>query len=142
MHPRVPEQGGIFEGFAIELEDASAQPGVQRDRSALGGTDSSMRPIGDSETDFELAQSKRKFSTRGAWHRSYKLRTIPGVKYAEPLFATSVSNNQSWASDPNATSDGEVHLPESLHPEWSIEAIHARDAWAKLFSNDSRRPGH
>ena len=142
MHPKIPEHGGILEGFAIELEDANAQTNVQRDLSTLSGTDSSMRPIGDSDTDFELAQPKRKLSTRGAWNRSYKLRAIPGVKYAEPLFATSVSDNQSWAGGPINSGDCEDHLPESLHPEWSIEAIHARDAWKKFFPDESRRPGH
>lgn len=142
MHPKIPEHGGILEGFAIELEDASAQPSVQRDLSALGGTDSTLRPIGDSDTDFELAQPGRKLSNRQSWNRSYELRGIPGVKHAEPLFATTVSNNQSWSGEPTASSDAEVHLPESLHPEWSIEAIHAREAWGKFFPNPSRRPGH
>ena len=142
VHPKIPEHGGILEGFAIEIEDASAQASVQSHLSVLSGTDSSMRPIGDSDTDFELTQSKRKISTRQAWNKSYELRAIPGVAYAEPLFATSVSDNQSWVREPNNSSDGEVHLPESLHPDWSIEAIHARDAWEKFFPDASRRPGH
>lgn len=140
MHPKIPEHGGIFEGFAIELEDRNAQANVRRDLSKLGAAESEMHSIGDSDTDFEFVKSK-KLSNRQAWNRSYELRSIPGVKHAEPLFAISV-NNQAWASEPNASSDAEVHLPESLHPEWSIEAIHARDAWAKFFPDATRRPGH
>lgn len=142
MHPEIPDHGGIFEGFAIELEDGSAQGKVERDLSALAGIDTSMRQFGDSDTDFELPQSKSKISARQAWGKSYELRAIPGVAYAEPVFATNVSNNPSWRNEPSVLSDGEEHLPESRHPEWSIEAIHAREAWSRFFPDATRRAGH
>ena len=142
MHPKIPDHGGICEAFAIELEDGGARGKVERDLSALAGIDTGMRAFGDSDTDFELPQSKSKISTRHAWSKSYEVRAIPGVAYVEPVFATNISNNQSWANEPGASGDAEEHLPESRHPEWVIEAIHAREAWNRFFPDATRRAGH
>jgi serine protease len=141
MHPKIPSHGGICEGFAVELTDSDAVAAVSQRINEMMGPEWTMQPFGDRNTEYQLRKSKGKLSARSAWEKCYALRTVPGVAYAEPLFAT-VSDNQSWATDPNASSGDDAHLPESLHPEWSIEAIHGREAWNKFFPDASRRPGH
>lgn len=141
MHPKIPLHGGICEGFAIELTDSDAVAAVSQQLNQMMGPEWTMQPFGDRNNEYQVRKSKGKLNARSAWEKCYALRAVPGVAYAEPLFAT-VSDNQSWATDTNTSSDDEAHLPESLHPEWSIEAIHARDAWNKFFPDASRPPGH
>lgn len=142
MHPKVRSRGGVCEGFAIELTDAGAKSQVSRQVSELMGPDWTLRPAGDRDTDFELRQSKGKISTRQAWNKSYKLRSIPGVAYAEPLFATTVDDNPAWTKDESERDNKEAHLPESLDPEWSLEAIHVKEAWSQFFPDPQLPPGH
>jgi subtilisin family serine protease len=101
-----------------------------------------LRPAGDRDTDFELRQSKGKITTRQAWNKSYKLRSIPGVAYAEPLFATTVGDNPAWTNDQHDTDGKEPHLPESLNPEWSLDAIHVKETWQQFFPDQQLLPGH
>jgi thermitase len=78
-HSKIRSRGGVSEGFAIELTDAGAKSQVSREVSELMGPDWKLRPIGNGDTDFELRQTAGKISTRQAWNKSYKLRSIPGV---------------------------------------------------------------
>jgi subtilisin family serine protease len=139
MQPKIRSRGGVSEGFAIQLTDASAKSQVSREISELMGPDWILRGIGGRDTDYELRQSTGKISTRQAWNKAYKLRSIPGVAYAEPLFATSVSDNPAWTND---TGGKDAHLPESLDPEWSLDAIHVKEAWRQFFPDAALLPGH
>jgi len=141
MHPKLPSHGGICEGFAVELTDSDALDAVVQRINEVMGPEWTMQSFGDRNTEYQLRKSKGKLGARSAWEKCYGLRAVSGVAYAEPLFAT-VTDNQAWATGPNAASGDDPHLPESLHPEWSFDAIHAREAWIKFFPNASRRPGH
>jgi thermitase len=141
-HSKIRSRGGVSEGFAIELTDAGAKSQVSREVSELMGPDWKLRPIGNGDTDFELRQTAGKISTRQAWNKSYKLRSIPGVAYAEPLFATTVSDNPAWTTDESERDAKEAHLPESLNPEWSLDAIHVKETWLQFFLNPELLPGH
>ena len=141
VHPKIRSRGGVCEGFAIELTDAGAKSQVSREVSELMGPDWKLRSIGDRDTDFELRQTAGKITTRQAWSKTYKLRSIPGVAYAEPLFAT-VSDNPAWTKDQSEPEIKEPHLPESLNPEWSLDAIHVKETWQQFFPDPALLPGH
>ena len=142
MQPKIRSMGGVSEGFAIELTDVGAKSQVSREVSELMGPDWTLREIGGSDTDFELRQTKGKISARQAWNKAYKLRAIPGVAYAEPLFATTVSDNPAWANDESNAAGKDAHLPESLDPEWSLDAIHVKETWLQFFPDPELLPGH
>jgi len=55
-HPKVPETGGIFEGFAVELAEGHARSEVSRKLSALVGPEWMVQKFGDRDTDFEIIQ--------------------------------------------------------------------------------------
>ena len=140
MHPAIPSKGGIFEGFAIELDDKEGSSAVE-DFAAQITPEWNVHPFGDRGKDIELTLKKGKLSTREAWNRAYELREFTGVNYAEPMFAVSISDNPAWLKDPTAVmKDG--HLQESRNPEWSLEAIHAKEAWQKFFPDPEKSPGH
>ena len=144
MHPDIPATGGIFEGFAIELADADAKSHVSRELSAIAGPDWAVRQFGDRHTDYELIQSKGRLSAQDGWNAAYALRALPGVAYAEPLFALSVFDNPKWVAGRGAATDSRdsAHLPESDSPEWSLDAIRVREAWQKFFPDSAKPPGH
>ena len=146
-HPEVPATGGIFEGFAVELAEGHARPDTARKLSALVGPEWMVRNFGDRDTDYEITPSKAPLSTQDGWNGAYALREVPGVTYAEPLFSVSVSDNPKWLDKAGGAKaslgspvEGE-HLPESLPPEWSLDAIRAREAWKKFFPHAENLPG-
>lgn len=148
MHPKVPETGGIFEAFAVEVADARAKARMTNLLKDVLGEGWTIRQFGDRKTDFELTIVGGKLSTRQAWDATYALRALPGVVYAEPLFATSISDNPNWlneaggASQPLAAAPGDAHLPESEKPEWSLGVMRVTEAWRRFFPNPSKPPGH
>lgn len=103
-----------------------------------------MRQFGDRATDYELIQSKGRLSAQDGWNAAYALRALPGVAYAEPLFALSVFDNPKWMEGRGAATDSRdsAHLPESDSPEWSLDAIRVREAWRKFFPDAAKPPGH
>jgi len=147
-HPKVPETGGIFEGFAVELAEGHARSEVSRKLSALVGPEWMVQKFGDRDTDFEIIPSKAPLSTQDGWNGTYALREVPGVTYVEPLFSVSVSDNSKWlrkesgAKPSDAAPAEEEHLPESLPPEWSLDAIRAPEAWKKFFPDETKLPGN
>ena len=151
VQPKIRSMGGVSEGFAIELTDAGAKSQVSREVSELMGPDWTLRAIGGSDTDFELRQTKGKISARQAWNKAYKLRAIPGVAYAEPLFATTVSDNPAWANDEsNADRQGRSSAGESrpgVEPrcnprEGSVAAVFSRSGAAPRPRRDRRTSRH
>lgn len=140
MHPAIPSKGGIFEGFAVELDNKEGSSTAE-DFAAHLEPEWNVHPFGKRGTDFELTLKKGKLSTREAWNRAYELREYTGVNYAEPMFAVSISDNPAWLKDPAAVAN-DTHLQESRNPEWSLEAIRAKEAWKKFFPNPAQPPGH
>ena len=148
-HPKVPAIGGIFEGFAVELAEGHGRSEVSRKLSALVGPEWMVRKFGDRDTDYEITPSKAPLSTQDGWNGAYALREVPGVTYVEPLFSVSVSDNPKWldkasgagAGAAHGSPDEEEHLPESAPPEWSLDAIRAREAWKKFFPDATKLPG-
>jgi hypothetical protein len=140
VHPAIPSKGGIFEGFAVELDNKKSLGAVE-DFAAQMPSEWEVHPFGERGRDIELTLKNGKISTREAWNRAYALREFTGVNYAEPMFAVSISDNPAWLKDPAAVmKDG--HLQESRNPEWSLEAIRAKEAWKKFFPDPNNPPGH
>ena len=146
-HPQVPATGGIFEGFAIELADRDAKSHVSEKLTSLVGPEWVVRKFGNRETDFEITPSKAPLSAKDGWNGAYALRTVPGVAYAEPFFSVSVSDNPKWLAKAGGAGvspelpDEAEHLPESRSPEWSLDAIRAKEAWKKFFPDATKLPG-
>ena len=147
-HPPVPSSGGLFEGFAVELTPTAKRTTVQRRLSEALGDGWTMASFGDGEVDFEVTSAAASLTTRQAWDKTYQVRALPGVAYAEPMFAVSVSDNPAWqqASDGRLVADGLIigqdgDLLESDPPEWSLDAVQARAAWSQFFPDPNRPPG-
>jgi thermitase len=138
VHPKIPAKGGIFEGFAVELTDESArtQIGERLDTSQW-----KMKPFGDRATDVEITPANGRLSNKQAWDRAYELRDLTGVNYAEPMFAVSISDNPAWLKDRSAVTD-DNHDQATRNPEWSLEAIRAKEAWKKFFPDPNKPPGY
>jgi serine protease len=146
VHPKVPEAGGILEAFAVEVASAAAKERVTRLLTDVG-EQGTIRRFGDRKTDFEFATPGGKLSDRQAWDVAYALRALPGVRTAEPLFATG-ANSSIWSShegrsgvviDPRA---GDMALPESADPDWALDVMRVKEAWTRFFLDPSKPPGH
>jgi thermitase len=138
VHPKIPAKGGIFEGFAVELADESGK--AQLDER-LDASQWKLRSFGNRGTDVELTPAKGRLSNRQAWDRAYELRDLTGVNYAEPMFAVSISDNPAWLKD-SSTVVNDSHDQATRNPEWSLEAIRAKEAWKRFFPDPNKPPGH
>src|SRR6266404_1081069 len=155
--PPLPETGGVFEAFTIELVNPDVRSVVRRAITPRLGAGWRMQAFGDSGVDFELTNRSARLTAAEAWEATYALRAVPGVVYAEPLFAVSVSDNPRWLTSagpaPSPTALGEEtaesflsgaggkHLPQSDAPEWSLTATQVQIAWERFFPSSERPPG-
>jgi serine protease len=114
------------------------------------GTGWQLRPFGDAGVDFEVINPRARLSTGEAWELSYRLRAIPGVIYAEPLFVMPTSHDPATAAADVApavprgavraesSGGGDQHVPESNDPEWNVKMLHVDAAWATHFPGVER----
>ena len=143
----------LFEGFTLQM----VAPGRQRKaRSAVTRVLSKawqVKAFGDSGTDFEVTSKTKKknaLSPGQAWDKTYRLRSEPGVVYAEPILTIPVSAPPEFqpeavqvgvkvAAKPSARAPahelraatvvfGTKHLPESDDPAWSIKQVKVLEA--------------
>lgn len=154
----------LFEGFTLQM----IKPGQRRKaKAAVTRVLSSgwrVKPFGDSGTDFEVTSKTKKrnaLSAGRAWEKTYRLRSEPGVVYAEPILTVPVSappefrlesvqldarvttkrSAKAAAHEMRAAADvfGTKPLPESDDPAWSIKEVKVLEAW-KLFPAN-KEPG-
>jgi serine protease len=154
----------LFEGFTLQM----IKPGQQRKAKAavtrVLSPSWQVKAFGDSGTDFEVTSKAKKrnaLAPGSAWEKTYRLRSEPGVVFAEPIFTVPVSAPPEFrpeavqldarvpakrpaqvaASDTRAAADlfGTKPLPESDDPAWSIKEVKVLEAW-KLFPAN-KEPG-
>jgi serine protease len=153
----------VFEGFALETLGLGKITEVRKIVRAQVGKGWTVRRFGDAKTDFEVTSRSRTLSTAEAWEAAYRLRAVPGVVYAEPVFAVDLRPRPGVLGEPPAvplapadalaaealTADalpvigcfGGEHVEESRDPEWSLREINAFEAWAAFFPDPNVPPG-
>lgn len=167
QHPKLKLKHGqpLFEGFTLQMIKAGqkqkANAAVKRVLSSVW----QVKAFGDSGTDFEVTHKTKKrnaLSAGPAWEKTYRLRSEPGVVYAEPIFTIPVSappefrpeavllapvpvaaKRSSKAPPQQATSAAAVFgtkpLSESDDPAWSIKVVKVFEAWQRFPAN--KEPG-
>jgi serine protease len=153
----------VFEGFALETLEPRKITEVRKIVRAQVGPGWTVRRFGDAKTDFEVTSRSRRLSTAEAWEAAYRLRAVPGVVYAEPVFAVDLRPRPdvlgAMPTGPVASADalaadaltaealpvigcfGGEDIAESNDPEWSLREINAFEAWAAFFPDPNVPPG-
>lgn len=155
----------IFEGFAIQVREPVPPSVLQRSLAPVLDNGWTISPFGDRvnnlATRFDLTPIERKLSVSEAWQLTYRLRSLPGVLYAEPLFEVAVSGRPDWRAELNpellaaesfqeAVDPGLLlcgiganfeHLRESDDFEWSLKQMHVPEAWNRFFPDGGKLPG-
>lgn len=154
-----------FEGFAIQVREPMQEPAVQALVATVLGSGWTASPFGDRlnglATRFDLTSAEHQLSVSEAWQMTYRLRALPGITYAEPLFEVAVSGRPDWNIEPTletleaerfaaAIDAGQLlcglgpnvqHLLESGAPEWSLEQMRVPQAWVRFFPDAAKLPG-
>ena len=147
----------LFEGFTLQMVKAGQQRQAKAAVTRVLSSSWQVKAFGDSGTDFEVTSKTKKknaLSAGRAWEKTYRLRSEPGVVYAEPIFTVPVSappefrpeavqldarvagkrSTKAARQKMRAAADifGTKPLPESDDPAWSIKEVKVLEAW-KLF---------
>lgn len=152
--------GPLFEGFALVMlkpgQEARAAEVVAQEL----GTDWRVRPFGDEGVTIEVTPAGQKrgaLSPAEAWQKAYRLRTLPGVVNAEPIFAVSPASSEfdELAAQPAPTEGGDGEggpgdvsfgllggddLDESEDPDWSLQQLKIVEAWEVYRKKHGDRP--
>jgi serine protease len=141
-----------FEGFAVEIVSSDRRQDLERRVKQLLGAGWSVQPFGDRGIDFEITDGEAR-SLGEAWQDTYKLRALPGVAYAEPLFQVQVSGrtDERPLAPPRARRDaratraarsagGDDDLASSNDVDWSLDMVRVFEAWDTYFPG-SDTPG-
>lgn len=155
----------VFEGFAIQVSEPVSVPVLQDLLAPVLGSGWNVNPFGDRVNDlatrFDVTPIEQKISVSEAWQLTYRLRSLPGVLYAEPLFEVAVSGRPDWRGEVNpellaaesfqeAVDPGLLlcgiganfrHLDESNEFEWSLKQMHVLEAWNRFFPDGGKLPG-
>lgn len=154
-----------FEGFAIQVTKPIQEDALQASLAPVLGSEWIINPFGDRvnnlATRFDVTPIENKISVSEAWQLTYRLRSLPGVLYAEPLFEVAVSGRPDWRAELNpellaaesfqeavapglllcGTGANFQHLRESDESDWSLKQMHVPEAWDKFFSDAGKLPG-
>jgi serine protease len=158
--------GPIFEGFSIWVREPLDEADVQSVLGSVFGVGWEVSPFGDRttgnlSTGFDLTSSTQQLSVGEAWDLSYRLRELPEVMHAEPLFEAAVSGRPDWYQEitPEMLASEQIeaainlgsklfgsgsdfpHLKESDPPEWSLELMKVPSAWQRFFPDGNKQPG-
>lgn len=151
------QQTPVFEGFYLQVRNRDEAATVLGTVAAALPGPWNFKPVGEGGTDYEVTSSEVALSVVEAWEMTYRLRMLPGVLYAEPLFAVTVSAppaesggppppspgsprtpfppDRSGDPDPTRSgSDSSAPLPESERPDWIFQQMRIYEAWAKFPS--------
>jgi serine protease len=154
----------LFEGFTLQMIKVGQQRKAKAAVTRVLGSSWQVRAFGDSGTDFEVTHKKKKrnaLPAGRAWEKTYRLRSEPGVVYAEPIFTVPVSAPPEFQPEavqldarvatklpagapPHkvraaAAMFGTKPLPESADPAWSIKEVKVLEAWQRFPAN--KEPG-
>jgi serine protease len=154
----------LFEGFTLQMIKVGQQRKARAAVTRVLSSSWQVKAFGDSGTDFEVTSKTKKknaLSAGRAWEKTYRLRSEPGVVYAEPIFTVPVSappefqpeafqrdqhgapkrSAKAGAHGMRAAADifGTKPLRESDDPAWSIKEVKVLEAW-KLFPAN-KEPG-
>ena len=144
----------VFEGFAVQMvaprQGRALRWLIARDL----GRGWRARPFGDAPTHFEITSRRASPGVAGAWAATYRLRALPGVAYAEPVFTLVVSDRLDWREPPGSAPEGAqpeaelqelcfelAPLPESGDHEWSLREAGVLAAWQRFFPAPGESPG-
>lgn len=153
--------GPLFEGFALVMltpgQEARAAEVVAQEL----GPDWRARPFGDEGVTFEVTppgQKRGALRPAEAWQKAYRLRALPGVVNAEPIFAVPPASSEfdEPAAQP-APAEGEAggggpgdvsfgsladgdNLDESQDPDWSLQQMKIVEAWQVYGERHGDRP--
>lgn len=154
----------LFEGFTLQMVKAGQHRKAKAAVMRVLSSSWQVKAFGDSGTDFEVTskiKKKNALSAGRAWEKTYRLRSEPGVVFAEPIFTVPVSappefqpeavqldarvaakhSARRLAHKKRAAAEffGTKPLPESDDPAWSIKEVKVLEAW-KLFPA-TKQPG-
>lgn len=142
----------LFEGFALVMLKPDQESRAREIAAQELGGDWRVRPFGDEGLTFEVTHAKVKrgaLSTAEAWQKAYRLRTLPGVVNAEPIFAVPPASSEfeELIQQPPAEGEGTTgegappgdiafgslfggdNRDESQDPDWSLLQMKIFEAW-------------
>lgn len=143
----------IFEGFTVQTKDPDQEGRVVQALESCLQTEYEVKPFGDEGTDYEVRTPKGALPVDEAWEKAYQLRAQPGIVYAEPIFAVSVSAPPEFEDEPPTppqappeTGRGtppeglpdrsgfgdSPHLEKSKEPDWNIRQLRVDEAWKEF----------
>ena len=127
--------GTSFRSFIVTAKSAVATPAdvIEAAMLKLLGADWTATPLPIDAFTFELTTEHPQLSVREAWELAYQLQQEPGIAHAEPNLIVPLEN---VAPDEGPASGvksffGRKPLPGSAPPEWSLDNIHVKEAWAQ-----------
>jgi serine protease len=133
-------------GFALRV----AQTGVDIPKLIIRvlGLGWIIRGFGNDGQNFDVTSKEHSLDVANAWEKTYRLRSTPGIAYAEPQFELSLSGREDWnevgddllESDRIPTCGEEPHLEQSADPEWPLIMTGVLEAWQAHFPG-GERPG-
>lgn len=124
--------------FQVDVEGLTKRSRAAAQRAlkaafATGAGGWELRPLNRDTGEFEAVPRRpRRLSPGRAWDLAYKLRDVPNVVYAEPLFEVDDRQQQPAPAGPAARSAGnENNDPGTAgNFEWSLTNLKVQDAWA------------
>ncbi len=133
----VAAMGDGFEGFMIKLRASGKIATARRVvKKALAGS-WSVKDFARGSRQFEVASNKVSMSAAEAWEATYRLRAQPGVGWAEPCFTVPLEAPARLRAKGRRASGGGGG-PAPANPQWSVNMVKTREAWA--FSTQTGNP--
>ena len=105
-------------------------------KKALAGS-WSVKDFARGSRQFEVASNKVSMSAAEAWEATYRLRAQPGVEWAEPCFTVPLEAPARLRAKGRRASGGGGG-PAPANPQWSVNMVKTREAWA--FSTQTGNP--
>ena len=128
-----------FRSFIATVSPFTKAPSeavMRATRNILGG-DWTVSPLPIDMLTFELTADHPQLSVKEAWNRAYQLGLEPDISHVEPNLIVPLENTE---PDEGAALGlngffGKKPLPASADPEWSVNLIHAKEAWLHAETN-------
>lgn len=134
-----------LEGFAVRMVRAGLKGKVREIVIRELGRGWKIAPFGDDGTSFEITPRnlrKHVLPVSQAWQKTYRLRGLPGVLYAEPLFSVPLPGDPATDEGREGTVVGEEPLVESNDPDWILKEMTVLKAWQRFFPTPDKIPGN
>ncbi|MEC4813727.1 MAG: S8 family serine peptidase [Scytonema sp. PMC 1069.18] len=157
--------GPSFEGFTIEMKEPIQEDDMRELVYREIGTHWQINSFGHQttvgKTQFEVIPQQATLSVKEAWEMTYRLRGLPEVEYAEPLFTVAISHSPDWSDQPaqmaneasvNKTNEVELERrtfaikaqpsDKTDDPLWMHKQIQVLEVWERFFPDPRKPPGH